>query len=124
MRILFRVFVIFVTLCMVSSLFNDTAYARGGGHRGHGPHVGIGFWFGPGWWPSYYPSYYYPYYYPPSPPVVVEQPEVYVQPVPREQQQLYWYYCKEPQGYYPYVKECPSGWMKVVPTPPAPDKEE
>jgi hypothetical protein len=32
----------------------------------------------------------------------------------------YWYYCQNPQGYYPYVKSCPAGWMKVVQnlTPP------
>lgn len=30
----------------------------------------------------------------------------------------WWYMCKKPAGYYPYVKECPSGWEKVAPTPP------
>ena len=30
----------------------------------------------------------------------------------------YWYYCQNPQGYYPYVNSCPGGWMKVVPQPP------
>lgn len=33
-------------------------------------------------------------------------------PLPKAQ--FYWYYCKNPSGYYPYVKQCPSGWMKVV----------
>jgi hypothetical protein len=31
----------------------------------------------------------------------------------------YWYYCAAAQGYYPYVKECPGGWQKVLPQPPA-----
>ena len=52
-------------------------------------------------WP-YYP---YPYAY--------AQPQVYAEP-----QQEYWYYCKDPQGYYPYVASCPGGWMRVAPTPP------
>ena len=27
----------------------------------------------------------------------------------------YWYYCKDLKTYYPYVKNCPSGWQQVVP---------
>ncbi|MFA6313755.1 MAG: hypothetical protein WCV99_00795 [Sterolibacterium sp.] len=30
----------------------------------------------------------------------------------------WWYFCKNPEGYYPYVRECPSGWEKVSPVPP------
>ncbi len=53
-------------------------------------------------------AYSYPVY---SPPVVVESsPPVYAQP-----EQQYWYYCRDSQGYYPYVKECPGGWMQVAP---------
>jgi hypothetical protein len=33
-------------------------------------------------------------------------------------EQCYWYYCQNPQGYYPDVNNCPGGWMKVVPTTP------
>src|SRR5690242_2600863 len=31
-----------------------------------------------------------------------------------------WYYCNDTKAYYPYVRECPSGWLQVVPqrTPP------
>jgi hypothetical protein len=95
------------------------------GYYGHGPRVGmgVGLWFGPGWGlpgPYYYPSYYYPYY-PSEQQIIIQQPEAYVQPAPQtDQQPFYWYYCKEPQGYYPYVRQCPGGWMKVVPPPPAP----
>jgi hypothetical protein len=47
------------------------------------------------------------------------QPEaVLSQPV----EPIYWYYCQNPQGYYPYVKQCPNGWMKVVPSPPPPQR--
>jgi hypothetical protein len=61
----------------------------------------------------------YPYGYYPTPPVVIQQESpVYVQP--EQEQPYYWYYCQDPQGYYPYIKNCPDGWMKVVPevTPP------
>ena len=26
-----------------------------------------------------------------------------------------WYYCNDAKAYYPYVRECPSGWKQVVP---------
>lgn len=29
----------------------------------------------------------------------------------------YWYYCENPEGYYPYVNECLNGWRAVMPTP-------
>ena len=83
-----------------------------------GARIGVGY---PGWWgPRYYwggPVVGWPYYYAP-PPVVVEQPPVYSEP--EQEQPYYWYYCQNPQGYYPYVKSCPGGWMQVVPntTPP------
>jgi len=56
---------------------------------------------------------YYPYY-PPSSVIIQQPPEIYVQPAPSEGP-AYWYYCKDPQGYYPTVKRCPKGWMRVVP---------
>ncbi|HYB71975.1 MAG TPA: hypothetical protein VED18_01285 [Candidatus Sulfotelmatobacter sp.] len=42
---------------------------------------------------------------------------MYVQQQPQQQS---WYYCREANGYYPYVQQCPSGWMQVPPqaTPP------
>jgi hypothetical protein len=61
-----------------------------------------------------------PYLYPPvvvAPPVYVQPPpQVSVQPPPPPQ--AYWYYCDNPQGYYPYVQQCPGGWRQVVPSPP------
>lgn len=68
--------------------------------------IGPGFWWGPG----------YPYYA--DPPVIVEPaPPVYIQPGTPPDQAGYWYYCQNPPGYYPYIKECPAGWMAVVPQP-------
>jgi hypothetical protein len=65
---------------------------------------------------------YWPYdYYPPV--VVAPPPAVYVQPSAPDAvpQQEYWYYCDDPQGYYPYVQQCPGGWRPVTPTsPPSP----
>jgi hypothetical protein len=93
-------------------------YYGHGGHHGHGNSYSARIFIGPGWGPGYwgpraYP--YYPYYsYYPAPPVVVEQqPQGYVQQ--NETESDYWYYCQDPEGYYPYVKSCPGGWMKVVP---------
>jgi hypothetical protein len=75
------------------------------GHFHGGIYIG-----GPVWGPGYYPP---PYYYAPPQPVYVqpEAPPVYVE----QSSDDYWYYCAQSKAYYPYVKECPAGWMKVVP---------
>jgi hypothetical protein len=84
------------------------------GHRFHGHHgfrssvvIGTGVWLGPYWGP-----YWYPPYYPAYEPVVIEQqPQSYIQqPSPS-----YWYYCEDARAYYPYVQQCPGGWLTVVP---------
>jgi len=31
-----------------------------------------------------------------------------------------WFYCRNPQGYYPYVRSCNQNWEPVSPTPPPP----
>ena len=101
---------------------------RGGfGHGGgRGGHFEGGIWFGPGWWwdPFLYPYYpYYPYYTEPSV-VVPQQSEEYLLPEPQPREAGYWYFCRDPKGYYPYVKRCPGGWLKVVPAPAPPGEEE
>jgi hypothetical protein len=118
MKTLARIIIAVAAVLLMGFLPGSSADARGGHGGGH---VGIGVWLGPGWWGPYYAPYYYPYPYYQEPPIVIEQqPEVYVQPAPQtEQQPVYWYYCRDPQGYYPYVKQCPGGWMRVVPTPPS-----
>jgi len=81
--------------------------------------VGPRVYVGPG--PYWYP---YPYY---APPVVVQPsaPPVYVSPAEPvtapAQSSSYWYHCAhhcaQPEGYYPYVSQCPGGWTRVVPQP-------
>jgi len=95
------------------------------GHAFHGGHGGVGVFigpgWGPGWWGPYYP--YYPYYA--APPVVIQQqPDTYIQQTPQAEEPSYWYFCKDPKGYYPYVKKCPKGWLKVVPSPTSGGEEE
>ena len=125
-----------LVLVMVFTLSTTVlAQHRGGGHWGGGRG---GYWGGRGrwgypygwgypyWWdysyyPYYYPysyPYYDPYYYggygePPVPPQAVTPPAE-----SRQQQPSYWHFCRNPEGYYPYVKECPGGWMTVVPPKP------
>lgn len=76
--------------------------------------------------PLWYPGYYYPV---PPPVVVTSPPPLYVQPsapvyIEHSDSSLdggrsgYWYYCRHPEGYYPYVKQCPDGWQRVLPQPP------
>jgi hypothetical protein len=96
----------------------------------HG-HFGVGVYIGPPYIGSPYFGYpYYPYpypYYPPvvavptpvQPPVYVEQAPAQISPAPAQPANNYWYHCDNPEGYYPYIKECPGGWQKVLPTPPA-----
>jgi hypothetical protein len=80
---------------------------------------GFGFWE-PWWWgwdPVQYWAYPYPYYYPPAyyaPPPPAPQAPVEATGAPPPQ---FWYYCDNPQGYYPYVANCSSAWRQVTPTP-------
>ena len=117
-------------------------HGHGGGHvaghfvGGHGGYYhGGGYWrggvfisaplFWPGWYgPSYYDPYYYPGYYYAPPVVVNSSPPVYVErnaPAPQPSQSSTWSYCANPQGYYPYVKDCKVPWRSVDPASvPAP----
>jgi hypothetical protein len=90
-------------------------YARVSVFIGPGIVVPFGPFWTPYWAPYAYP-YAYPYGYPYAyPPVVVQPPsQVYVQPPPA---QPAWYYCDNPQGYYPYVQQCPGGWKQVPARP-------
>jgi hypothetical protein len=69
------------------------------------------FFWDPFWFPSPYPAYTY------APPVLI-QPESNVA-VPQSSSPTtpaYWY-CVDAKAYYPYIKQCPGGWLQVVPTP-------
>ncbi|MFY9329763.1 MAG: hypothetical protein WAO76_17375 [Georgfuchsia sp.] len=94
------------------------------GHHHYGGRGHIGVMIGIPWSPWYYPP---PYYYSPyNPPVVVQsQPQVYIEQQPAASTESYtagdgnyWYHCASAKAYYPYVKECPEGWQKVLPQPP------
>jgi hypothetical protein len=102
-------------------------YYRGSRYyRGPRYSYGGNIWIGPGWWDPwrgypYYPYTYspYPYYYPyySAPPAIQRQQPIYIEPAPEQEEQNYWYYCPKPEGYYPYIKKCPEGWLRVVPSP-------
>lgn len=82
-----------------------------GGAWFHGPHGGRDGW----WWvvgPDFYfyPAPVYPYPDPYTPPVVAVAPPVAPAPAPAAQN---WYYCANPQGYYPYVPQCAVPWQAV-----------
>jgi hypothetical protein len=93
----------------------------------HGPRVGV--FVDP--WPFFYPYYpyaYYPGYYPQQVVVAQAAPTTYVEqgtPVPAAAAQPRnvpsndWYYCRKPEGYYPYVRTCTDGWERVPAQPPA-----
>jgi len=114
-------------------------HTHGGYYRpyyGGGSRYSFGFYLGPGFWgPSYYQPYYGPYYggyygygpyaYPYYPPAVVTVPSAPPQYVERggpdggeRFDSAYWYYCRDANAYYPYVKQCPGGWERVTPQPP------
>ena len=110
------------------SLAGGGRHWHGGGHHWHGGGsrlfigVGPGYWYGGYPYPYYYP-YAYPYYYTP-PPVVIQDPPVYVQqpgqsqtapPATSAPAEGYWHYCPSARDYYPNVSECPEAWVKVPP---------
>lgn len=104
---------------------------------GHGPRVGVyigaplAFGYRP--YPYYWGPPAYSYYYPPAyyAPVVPVAPVAPVTPQYVEKgddpaaagttalEPGYWYYCRNPQGYYPSVAQCAGGWEKVAPQPPS-----
>lgn len=83
----------------------DDAFAR---RARTSVHVGA-FW-GPIWGPWSHPA-------PWPSPVVVVRPEpalVYIER-PAPPSRAFWYYCRDPAGYYPYVSECLDSWLPVLP---------
>jgi hypothetical protein len=119
--------------------YHGGGYHSGGWHGGHfhGGHFhGSSVFIGGFWWPYYY-GYPYPYYsYPaysyydyPSYgyygyPDQGYGDQTYVEPGPSTQQAPMQqpptqFYCPN-TGYYPTVKTCPQGWLRVVPDNNAP----
>jgi len=62
----------------------------------------------------------FPSYYHAPAPVIVAPPVVAAPPVQPSLNSGYWYFCPDYRIYYPYVLECPSGWLAVVPGTPGP----
>jgi hypothetical protein len=109
------------------------------GHRGHGRGHGHfhsrgrveiiigaplpGSWHYRGGSPYYYGQHHV-YTYPPviaapsAPPVYIERGAAGGLEDSLQQPRAYWYYCSNPQGYYPYVSNCPLGWQQVPAQPP------
>jgi len=122
--------VAFGSLTAVSAEAGPWRGGWGHGGWGWGPRFAVGVDVGVGLGlaassPYYYPYGYYPYgYYPAYPTqVVVTQPapQTYIQqgsaaPAP-QQANSDWYYCRNPAGYYPYVRSCPNGWQRVPSQP-------
>lgn len=111
---------------LVGSILCANAWAAPGHGHGHGHHFGhhhhggahVGLFFGAPplfWhddWHDYGPYWYDPPYYrynlvPAQPPVYIERGAAGAKPL--------WYFCSDPQGYYPYVKQCSTDWRPVAP---------
>lgn len=117
-------------IIVVAALLLAGTSSSWAGGRVHGS---VGIYFGPGaFWggpyygrPHYYPSpFWYPApYYEPAPVIVVPPaPTVYIEQgaapaAAAPEAQNYWYFCRETNAYYPYVRECPRGWQRVLPQP-------
>jgi hypothetical protein len=75
-------------------------------HRGH-----RGWWWiiGDVWF--FYPAPIYPY------PLYIGSLDYYDYYDWYGTPDYYWYYCTSPEGYYPYIQECPGTWHAVPPAP-------
>lgn len=119
---------------LAAALASPPAFAQRGRGHGHGHrHGGVSFGLFVAapliayslYRPYYTPTYYYPrevyppvVVTPPAPPVYIEQAAPPPQAAPQSPQS-WWYYCADSQTYYPYVRQCPGGWQRVSPQPPA-----
>lgn len=84
-----------------------------GGHWWHGNHHGrIGWWWNTGGLWYWYAQPVYPY------PTYISTTASYDY-APRGYSENSWYYCDDPQGYYPYVRSCSSDWRPVPISPQA-----
>ena len=130
-----------LVIILLATMASHSVLARGGHGHSHGHSylnlgINLGGYYGPGFYgySGYgrygyggygFGGYGYPFYYPPSylyQPMVIapSTPPVYIQqqPQPVQPQADYWYYCQNPEGYYPYIRNCPDGWLQVAPQPP------
>lgn len=112
-----------VALISIILLLGWAASGSALAHGRVGVYVGVPF-FWPGYYsaPYYATPYYAPYYYPPA--VQPSGPTTYIErgayeAAPAQAPGNWYYYCVAAKGYYPYVKQCPGGWQRVAPQPPA-----
>ncbi len=100
-------------MLLAATAASSVAFAQ---HWHRGPRVGV-YIGGPLWWG--YPHYYAPQYYYAPVPLVQQSPPIYIERAQPEAPTApaFWYYCRESQGYYPYVKDCPTAWERVAPQP-------
>ncbi len=134
-----KVALVAVLLVGGGAAWADGGRGHGGGYRGGGYHGGG--YHGGGWrgsvylglplfapyyssWPYYgyggYGGYYGPGpWYPPAVVGVPTTPPVYIEQAPQAAApaQQYWYWCADPQGYYPTVRDCRQPWTPVLPQP-------
>ncbi|WP_179402727.1 hypothetical protein [Burkholderia guangdongensis] len=92
------------------------AVAMCAGGAAHAARVGV--FIGPGYYDG--PVVPAPYYYPPpviAVPVEPSPPAEYVERGEPGQADGVWYYCDAAKRYYPYVKDCSSGWREVPARP-------
>lgn len=116
-----------VTLAAMAMIAAGGTASADRGHHNHGGRVHFGLTLGaPLWYPGPYYSYPYPYPYTyPAPVVVQPAPRVYVERddvagLPSAPSTSpYWYYCRDSNTYYPYVRECASPWERVPAAPAA-----
>lgn len=118
--------IVALTAVFIIGALPMSADAFGGHFGGHGHSSFRGsVWIGPGWgWGPWWGPPAYPYYYWEDPVVIQRESPTYVQPTPQTEDQYYWYFCPDAKNYYPYVKECPKGWLRVVPPRTPPDWRE
>ena len=120
-----RIKTLSLLLILLGAILNGMAWGHGrGGYDRYHSHPGFSFYYGPSYARPFYPYPYIPYY-PPAIVTVPVSPPIYIERSGARQapnyQSNYWYYCDNPQGYYPYIKECPAGWIQVPPVPQSPN---
>jgi len=130
---------IFLTIALFGLVLAtvDTAWASHGqshfgAHRSIQHHAGWGHGHGYYWaagfygaaWPWFYPWYegyavpVFPYSFYSETAAPVEYVEMNPAAPVSDASANAWYYCQNPQGYYPYVKSCAGGWQRVPAQPP------
>jgi len=115
-----RTAVFALLVALLAAVASEPAQAHGGSRVSVGVGFGFGYPFwGPAWGPWYYPPpIYYPVVVPAQPVTYIEQRVVEQRSAPAPDRGAWWYYCGSSRGYYPHVRECPTGWQRVPPVPP------